>query len=108
RPGQIFGRRIPLLTPAVARRAGGRWLVLGDGRLRLPLVYIDDVVDAILLAARSELGEGEIIQLVDPEALTQSDVLRLAVGEQARVARVPRGVVFAAGKLSEILLGLLK
>jgi 2-alkyl-3-oxoalkanoate reductase len=107
RPGQIFGGRIPLLTPAVARRIGGRWLVLGDGRVRLPLVHIEDVVDAILLAGRSELQGGEIIQIVDPTVLSQEDVLRLAEGEQARVVRVPRGLVFAAGKLSEILLGLL-
>ena len=50
RPGQIFGGGIPLINGAVARNAGGRWLVLGDGKLELPLVYIDDVVDAILAA----------------------------------------------------------
>jgi predicted dehydrogenase/nucleoside-diphosphate-sugar epimerase len=104
RPGQIFGGRTPLLTPAVARWAGGRWLVLGDGRLRLPLVYIDDVVDGILLAAESPLGGGEVIQLVDEEPWTQNDVLHAAVGEPLRVVRVPRPLVFALGKVSELLL----
>ncbi|MEJ7731663.1 MAG: NAD-dependent epimerase/dehydratase family protein [Polyangiaceae bacterium] len=47
RPGQIFGGKIPLVTGAVARRVAGRWLVLGDGEVRLPLVYLDDVVDGI-------------------------------------------------------------
>ena len=121
RPGQIFGGRIPLLTPAVATRfAGtrrnGRWFVLGDGRVPLPLVYIDDVVDAICLAAGSTLREAEIIQIVDPETLTQNEVLELMLGRGreargrspgARVIRVPRGVVFAAGKLSEVALGML-
>jgi 2-alkyl-3-oxoalkanoate reductase len=108
RPGQIFGGRIPLLTPAVARPAGGRWLVLGNGALRLPLVYMDDVVDAVTAAADSGLRGGEIIQLVDPESLTQNDVLRLAVGPEARVLRVPRGIVLLAGGLSEIVLGMLR
>lgn len=106
RPGQIFGGRIPLMTPAVGRRLGRRWLVLGDGRVRLPLVHIDDVVDAILLAARGDLRRGEVVQIVDPEAFTQNDVLQLA-GEGAPVLRVPRGLVFGVGKLSEIALGLI-
>jgi predicted dehydrogenase/nucleoside-diphosphate-sugar epimerase len=107
RPGQIFGGHIPLLTPAVARRAGKRWLVLGDGRVRLPLVTMDDTVDAILLAAESDLRGGEIIQIVDCEELTQNDVLRLMFGRQARVIRLPRGPVFLLGKCSEVVLGLL-
>ena len=55
RPGQIFGGGIPLINGAVARNAGGRWLVLGDGKLELPLVYIDDVVDAIMAAVDKQL-----------------------------------------------------
>ena len=138
RPGQIFGGRIPLLTPAVAirfagTRPNGRWFVLGDGCVPLPLVYIDDAVDAICLAAESPLREAEIIQIVDPETLTQNEVLELMLGQREegtgmrdesrrgpfssliprpsslcpRVIRVPRGVVFAAGKLSEVALGML-
>jgi predicted dehydrogenase/nucleoside-diphosphate-sugar epimerase len=107
RPGQIFGGRIPLLTPAVARPQGGRWLVLGDGRVPLPLVYIDDVVDAICLAAGSRMRSGEIIQLVDPERLTQNELLELMLGKHAPVIRIPLGLVFTAGKLSEIALGVL-
>jgi 2-alkyl-3-oxoalkanoate reductase len=107
RPGQIFGGGIPLLTGAVARRAGGRWLVLGDGRLTLPLVYIDDVVDAIRAAIDRRLVGGEVIQIIDRDLLTQEEVLGLA-GDGARVIRVPRPVVFALGKLSEYPLGALK
>src|SRR5215813_4072767 len=60
RPGQIFGGGIPLINGAVARNAGGRWLVLGDGKLELPLVYIDDVVDAIVRAIDRRLIRGDI------------------------------------------------
>jgi predicted dehydrogenase/nucleoside-diphosphate-sugar epimerase len=104
RPGQIFGRRIPVLTPAVARRLGGRLVVLGDGELPLPLVYIDDVVDALLAAERGPLKAGEVIQIVDPEVVTQNEVLAAVAGAGARVIRVPRRAVFAAGKASELLL----
>jgi nucleoside-diphosphate-sugar epimerase len=104
RPGQIFGGGIPLINGAVARDAGGRWLVLGDGKLELPLVYIDDVVDAIMTSIRKRLVGGEIFQIIDPEHLTQDDVLGLAGGTKP-VIRVPRPIVFALGKLSELPLG---
>lgn len=100
RPGQIFGGGIPLINGAVARAAAGRWLVLGDGRLELPLVYLDDVVDAIIAAVDKNLVGGEVIQLIDRETLTQTEVLELAGGERSTIS-VPRAVVFALGKLSE-------
>ncbi len=106
RPGQIFGGGIPLINGAVARNAGGRWLVLGDGRIELPLVYIDDVVDAIMASIDKKLVGGEVIQLIDPDTLTQDDVLGLA-GRSKRVIKVPRPIIFALGKLSEFPLGAL-
>jgi 2-alkyl-3-oxoalkanoate reductase len=107
RPGQIFGSRIPLLTGAIARRIAGRWLVLGDGKIPLPLVYIDDVVDAILLAAKGPLHKGEIIQIIGGEELTQDEVLEIAGGGKP-VLHFPRPLLFAIGKSSEIALGLVK
>ncbi len=106
RPGQIFGGGIPLINGAVARGVGGRWLVLGDGKLELPLVYIDDVVDAVMASIDKQLTRGEIIQIIDPEHLTQEEVLRLAGGTRG-VLRVPRAIVFALGRLGEISLGAL-
>jgi predicted dehydrogenase/nucleoside-diphosphate-sugar epimerase len=106
RPGQIFGGGIPLINGAVARSAGGRWLVLGDGKLELPLVYIDDVVDSVMKAVEKRLIKGEVFQIVDPAALTQEDVLGLAGGTK-QILRVPRAIVFALGKLSEIPLNAL-
>jgi len=106
RPGQIFGGGIPLVNGAVARKAGPRWLVLGDGKLELPLVYIDDVVDAVMASIDKKLVGGEVIQVIDGEHLTQAEVLALT-GANGNVIRVPRPVVFALGKLSELPLGAL-
>jgi 2-alkyl-3-oxoalkanoate reductase len=100
RPGQIFGGPIPLMTPAVARKKGKRWLVLGAGDVQLPLVHIGDVVDAILAALDSPLKNGEIIQIVDGQRLTQNDVLARAV-PHSKVLRIPRAMMFAMGRTSE-------
>ena len=105
RPGQIFGGGIPLINGAVARSitffGAGRWLVLGDGKAELPLVYIDDVVQAILAAIDRRITNGEIIQIIDPEPMTQEDVLAAAGGARP-ILRIPRRLVFALGKLTEI------
>ena len=101
RPGQIFGGGIPLINGAVARNAGGRWLVLGDGKLQLPLVYIEDVVHAIIAAIDKKLTHGEIIHIIDPEHLTQEEVLAEAGGAKP-IVRVPRSLVFVLGKLTEL------
>jgi predicted dehydrogenase/nucleoside-diphosphate-sugar epimerase len=108
RPGALVGKGIPVVDGSVARRAGERWVILGDGRLALPLVYVDDLVDAILAAVERELTGGEIIQIVDPARLTQEDVLALADGDDGvKAIRVPRALVFGLGKLSEYPLGAL-
>ncbi len=106
RPGQIFGGGIPLVNGAVARNAGGRWLILGDGKLELPLVYIDDVVDSIQAAVDKHLVGGEVIQIIDSQRLDQRDVLDLAGGGKP-LLKIPRAIVFALGRLSEIPLGLI-
>lgn len=106
RPGQIFGGGIALVNGAVARQVAGRWLVLGDGQLELPLVYIDDVVDAIIACIDRKIISGDIIHIIDTECLTQQDVLVLA-GKGKPIIRVPRPLVFALGKLTEYPLRLL-
>jgi nucleoside-diphosphate-sugar epimerase/predicted dehydrogenase len=106
RPGQIFGGGVPLVNGAVARRIGKRWVVLGDGGLELPLVYIDDVVDAVLAAIARRISSGEVIQLVDDTRLTQAEVLALA-GGGAPILKVPRALVFALGRTSDLALAAL-
>jgi nucleoside-diphosphate-sugar epimerase len=63
------------------------------------------VVDAIMNAITKQLKRGEVIQIIDPDHLTQEDVLGLSGTK--KVLRVPRPVVFMLGKLSEIPLGAL-
>jgi predicted dehydrogenase/nucleoside-diphosphate-sugar epimerase len=107
RPGQIFGGKLPLLGAAVARRLGGRYVVLGDGKLRLPLVHMEDVVDGVIAALDRKLHGGEVIQLVDSDLPTQNEILARAA-PAAKVVRVPRRVVFALGKFSEFAIKPLK
>jgi 2-alkyl-3-oxoalkanoate reductase len=108
RPGMIYGPKNPVLSGAVARKLGKRWLVLGNGKIRLPLIHIDDVVEAVMQASESPLRSGEIIQLVADRQPTQNEVLRAYAGPRARVIHLPRSIVFMLGGLSEIMLAPLK
>src|SRR3546814_12618178 len=54
RPGQIFGPGAETSTPNGVVSLAGRWVAVGSGRRTIPLVYVDDVGDAILLAAEKD------------------------------------------------------
>jgi len=108
RPGKIFGDRQPVLSAAIGWKVKKRWVLLGDGGVRIPFIYLDDVVDAVLAAVRCEARDGQIIQITDPMQLSQDEVLHLCEGERVRTLRIPRWLVFALGAFSQIFFRLLK
>ncbi len=108
RPGQIFGGKLPVVSSAVARRFRSYHVVFGNGNIRLPLVFIDDVVDAIVMAMDKRLRHGEVIQLVDAHLPTQNQILQRALNGRAKIVRVPRPLVFTVAWLSEVALRMLK
>ena len=109
RPGQVFGSGAELLTPAVARRMGSRLVVLGDGSVRLPLVFVEDLIDAVIAAAARGPFDGTIIQVVDDSvSINQNDLLARMHLAPLKVARVPRPIVYGLAmgvQLSFKLLG---
>jgi len=107
RPGQIFGRGSEKVAPAGTIALGGRWIVVGNGELPLPMVYVEDVVDALLLAAERNDVCGLTFHLVDTtETLTQNDYLnacRRLNGSKLRVSYLPGPVLMAAAILAGLV-----
>jgi nucleoside-diphosphate-sugar epimerase len=107
RPGQIFGRGSEKFAPAGTIAIGGRWIVVGDGGERLPMVYIEDVVDALLLAAERENVSGSTFHIVDTiDDVTQNDYIeacRRVVGSKLRVRHVPGPLLMAAAVLASVV-----
>jgi nucleoside-diphosphate-sugar epimerase len=90
RPGQIFGPGAEHVTPNGVIGIAGRWIVAGQGDRNLPLVYRDDVVDALLASERSSAAIGQVVNVVDPTPLTQNDYLAHAGRTRTlRVTRMP-------------------
>jgi len=111
RPGQIFGPGAERVTPNGTLAIAGRWIAVGDPKQTLPLVYIDDVVDALLLAGESDAALGHVVNVVDPETTTQEDYLhrcRGKLGSELRVMRVPTGVFMGLASGVEMLGKVLK
>jgi 2-alkyl-3-oxoalkanoate reductase len=77
RPGTIYG---PGAKVPVGRfqlpSSQARPLVVGSPRVPAGLVYIDDVVDAMLAAARSQVPTGSVYNLVDTADCDQEQLAR--------------------------------
>ncbi len=111
RPGRVFGPGMTLLTPEVARRVGNFFVVLGDGTRELPLVYVDDVIDAIVLAAETSEFDGRVFHIVDRTRITQNQVICDYTSKnamKAKVIRVPLPVVYSVALGFELLSKILK
>jgi nucleoside-diphosphate-sugar epimerase len=110
RPGQIFGPGAEKVSPAGTIGLGSRWVIVGAGRFPLPLVYVDDVIDALLLAAKSP-AVGEVFQLVDSTPVTQMEYAMAAqrkLGASLRITKMPTGIMMFLATGVEVLEKLLK
>jgi nucleoside-diphosphate-sugar epimerase len=110
RPGAIFGPGVEPSSPAGSFAMFGRWIVVGSGSLPLPLVYVDDVVDALLLGSSRPGLEGKLINLVDPAVVTQREFIRIARSARPdiRAWYVPRSILMTAAVGIEVLGRMLK
>jgi nucleoside-diphosphate-sugar epimerase len=110
RPGVIFGPGVEPSSPAGSFGMFGRWIVVGNGSLPLPLVYVDDVVDALLLGLSRPGVEGVLVNLVDPSGVTQREFIRIAQAAKPKIkaSYVPKPVLMVAAVGIELLGRLLK
>jgi predicted dehydrogenase/nucleoside-diphosphate-sugar epimerase len=110
RPGVIFGPGVEPSCPAGGFGLFGRWIIVGNGSLPLPLVYVDDVVDALLLGASRPGLEGVLVNLVDPALVTQQEFIRFAQADNPKIkaSYIPKPVLMTAAVGIEVLGRLLK
>jgi predicted dehydrogenase/nucleoside-diphosphate-sugar epimerase len=111
RPGRVFGPGMTLLTPEVARKIGNFFVVLGDGTRELSLVYVEDVIDAIVLAAERSKFDGRVFHIVDRTRITQNQVVRDYISKNAKktnVVHVPVAIVYSMAFCFEVLSKILK
>jgi nucleoside-diphosphate-sugar epimerase len=110
RPDQIFGSGDHLHFGRMADRLrAGRGIIVGHGDNMLPLVYISDVVQALLLALEHESAVGNAYNIASEQPLSQQDVLDTIATEMGVTPpriHVRYGVLYAAAYLAERLAAL--
>jgi predicted dehydrogenase/nucleoside-diphosphate-sugar epimerase len=109
RPGSVFGPGAEKVSPYGIVSFGNRWLVMGNGKTLLPLVYVDDVIEAFLKAAASDKAIGQILHLVDPDQIIQQRYLEYALDKmpEIRVAYVPMAILNCAAAAMQALVAVI-
>jgi predicted dehydrogenase/nucleoside-diphosphate-sugar epimerase len=105
RPGSIFGPGAEKVPPYGIIPVGNRWIVMGGGNALLPLVFVDDVVDALLKSAECDEAIGQIIQLVDTEQITQREYLKYCLTRlhDIKVHHMPMSLLYCAAATMQCL-----
>ncbi|HWE12822.1 MAG TPA: NAD-dependent epimerase/dehydratase family protein [Solirubrobacteraceae bacterium] len=112
RPDQIFGPGDHLHFGRMADRLrAGRSIIVGRGDNALPLVYVTDVVQSLLIATDHEDAVGNAYNVTVEHPLSQRQVLAVIareIGVSPPRVHVPYGVLYAAGSVAEHIATLAK
>jgi 2-alkyl-3-oxoalkanoate reductase len=107
RPGFIYGpgdrRFLPTLLAALASR---QFVYVGDGNKRLNLSFVDDVADALLLAASTPGAAGQAYNLTDATDTTLRRFVELVCAEAdipPPTKKIPPPLAWAACSVAETL-----
>lgn len=102
RPGAIFGPGKKALSGRVGIDSFGVFAHLG-GSNQIPLTYVDNCADAIVMAGTIPGIDGEIFNVIDDDLLTSSQLLRAYKRRVGgfRSIRVPYSAAYALSALWE-------
>jgi nucleoside-diphosphate-sugar epimerase len=107
RPGTFFGPGDRLHFARIADRLrAGRAIIVGRGDNALPLVYVSDIVQGLLLALDHEHAPGQAFNITNDSPLTQEEFLRAIadeIGAKPPRLHVPYRALYAAGYAAERL-----
>ncbi|MDQ2731852.1 MAG: NAD-dependent epimerase/dehydratase family protein [Armatimonadota bacterium] len=105
RPKAIFGPGDTSLLPRIlSAAAAGRLPQIGSGANRVDLTYVDNVVDAILLAFLSDNASGHTYTITNGEPVLLWNLIREILGRldyPSQLRTLPFPVVYGAAALME-------
>jgi nucleoside-diphosphate-sugar epimerase/predicted dehydrogenase len=91
RPATIYGPRGPVFTPLIGISLFDKiFAILGKSGMRLPLVYIDNLIDAIIVSLDNEKATGQVFNVIDDDKVTKWGYLtKLKAGLFPKSFRLP-------------------
>lgn len=75
RPGALFGPGGPLYPARLGYSLGKFYLVIGNGKLQLPLSHVKSVTEAIWNSIQTDKSSGRCYNVVDDTSITQLEFL---------------------------------
>lgn len=107
RPAAIYGPGDPERFLMIYRRVARGWFpMFGSGRTLYHPLYVDNLVDAFVLAGERGRGDGEAYLVADEEYVTIRDLVRrvgAALGVEVKIRRLPVTPLVVAGHVCEKL-----
>ncbi|MFC1884326.1 NAD-dependent epimerase/dehydratase family protein [Thermodesulfobacteriota bacterium] len=79
RPGTVYGPGGEIFTPMMGFDIGNIFIIIGMGDFILPLVYIDNLIEAVLLGIEKDEGTGKIYNVVDPYKINKKQYMNTIV-----------------------------
>ncbi|MGK9253029.1 NAD-dependent epimerase/dehydratase family protein [Paenibacillus humicus] len=107
RPRAVFGPGDTSILPRLIQaNAAGRLPMIGGGRALIDLTYVDNAVDALLLARQApESLSGRVYHITNGEPIPFAEAaerLFRALGEPMRAKKLPFPAAYAAAALMEL------
>ena len=106
RPGGIYGPRDLRFLKLFKSIKTRRFVMLGSGDVNYQMIYIDDLIDGILLCGRKERAIGNIYILSGEDYVTLNKLVKMiaeVLGVKPPRLRFPVGPVYLAGSLCEFV-----
>jgi len=106
RPPAIYGPKDEDILPFFRSINRGIKPLFGFGKAYLSLVYVKDLVEAIVTSAETEAAIGQTYFIADKRAYNWEeafDIMAEVMGVKAKTVRIPKTVLFAAAFLLEAL-----
>jgi predicted dehydrogenase/nucleoside-diphosphate-sugar epimerase len=112
RPGTYFGPGGDIFTPMMGFAMGRKlFAIIGKGDFTLPLVSIDNLVDAIITVMQKSEGNGKIYNVVDSDSPTKKQYVESFLKKlypSAKYIYLPYTMFYGIVYLQEIMIGMLK
>ena len=112
RPGTYFGPGGDIFTPMMGFAVGHKlFAIIGKGDFTLPLVSVDNLVDAIIMVMQKSEGNGKVYNVVDSNPPTKKQYVESLLKKlypNAKYIYLPYTMFYGIVYLQEIMIGMLK
>jgi nucleoside-diphosphate-sugar epimerase len=107
RPGWVYGPRdLSSFARFAAMIQRGKMVVIGSGKNHVPLIYVTDVAEGIILASQTPQAVGQVYLLVNDEPVTEREYLKAIsteLGAQAPNIHIPYRLALVLADAAEVL-----